>query len=1129
MSRMDGGARAASGLFYQYLFTIESFLIRIAADWPPEAEVVIEDSGDANADDPDVVDFAIRHPDHGVVAVHQVKSTINPTSNTMSAAKALRILIRLSGSIDCPEYVVTTNERPGREINELNDILLAARSTQRLADDEFLSRLRVLVAASTTASTDLTTVAHDAAAMTRLRRGRVQATGESAEAIRRRIRQHIRDWRASHGLALGENAARLLEKSTITEIFERAAGIETVMPTHEGTPARAVSLADFTALLATSPLLLAEAVGADETAIGLHHVPSGDGIARAEQLTAIRMRFDNIRSRRSRRCAIVGRSGLGKTRLAAMYAHTESEAYDRVCWIDAESDAAVLASVVAQRRTLGLLNLEPQLPPADVAERFRASIAAFPGRWLIVFDNAHHPNDIRDWLPHVGQAHVLITSTNSISWTAYRPIPIPPMSDEQSVALLSSRLEADTVDNPAVTHALYTVARRFEGWPLVIQVVAAHFGSLSALVEGVEQYLTHIDAYVLDDEALDRDEYPRTLQAAIGMCLDRLEATAIQTGDDADADAYNMLGTASVLASRSIPAILLFTAAVVPEATLRESGGQLLVPAEPALPAVDRAIRRIRSESLIDRAENPDPDAPSELRARVDINEIVQRIVRSRFSIDILINRTSAHLGAWLDVYLNTNRYAEAVILQPHSLAVLAHASEWSGDKQTISFAATLAGNQAHLLDIQGRSDEAVHWLNFELKLLLAQPNRQNRLIVKTSAQLVGTLRLLGGTQQEILPHATAAIQALEHAAADNDRYWDAEVVRHGLQTWVDAAMNKAQITLQDIEPLQALQRRVHKLSTEFPADARAESIDTNSEINALIAHREDERALELIDATLSNLGRSDHLQRLNLVAYRIEALAHLHRTVELTAQLDSFDADLTAHPHIRLGIAMTLLNACFALCGPLVDDDVDSTMHQQLDRILRLALSLLVSQYERWCHALFSAYYASTRNDRGGVQSILTLATTLRPAKSPDTVISISELDHLQSWLTYWLECADRGRPAHWFDAEFSHFQFSSPDTDSTPGLWLGIRIPAHRSKVLSATSYHARWLDDPSSTALTADLRTIDTGDPVARVHIAESAGLLRITPTPITGLIITSDSHPLHQSHAHLQAAPPNAPTI
>lgn len=131
MSRMDGGARAASGLFYQYLFTIESFLLHIEQDWPAETEVVIEDSGAADSDDPDVVDFAIRHPDHGVVAVYQVKSTVDPANNTMSAATALRILIRLSGSIDCPEYVVTTNERPGRDVNELMSAVRLASAAMR--------------------------------------------------------------------------------------------------------------------------------------------------------------------------------------------------------------------------------------------------------------------------------------------------------------------------------------------------------------------------------------------------------------------------------------------------------------------------------------------------------------------------------------------------------------------------------------------------------------------------------------------------------------------------------------------------------------------------------------------------------------------------------------------------------------------------------------------------------------------------------------------------------------------------------------------------------------------------------------------------------------------------------------
>ncbi|QIS09792.1 NB-ARC domain-containing protein [Nocardia arthritidis] len=1128
MLRMDGGARAASGLFYQYLFTIEAFLICIADDWPSGAEVVIEDSGDANAEDPDVVDFAIRHPDRGVVAVHQVKSTTAPASNTMSAAKALRILIRLVGSIDCPEYVVTTNERPGREINELNNILLAARDTEHFADDEFVSQLGVLVAASTTASADLAALARDPAAVARLRRGHVQATGETAQTIRRRIRQRVRDWRSEHGLALGEKAALLIEKSTLAEVFERAAGIETVMPTNEGSPARSVSLAAFTALLATSPHVLAEAVGAYETAIGLHHVPSGDGIVREAQLTAIRMRFDNVRSRRSRRCALLGRSGLGKTRLAAMYAHTESDTYDRVCWIDAESDAAVLASVVAQRRTLGLHDLEPQLAPEDVAEQFRASIAAFPGRWLIVFDNAHHPDDIAGWLPHVGRVNVLITSNNSVAWTAYRPVDVPPMPNDESVALLSSRLDMNVADSPAVTRALNTVAQRFEGWPLVIQIVAAHFGSLSVLMEGVDQYLMKIDAYVLNDETLDHDGYPRTVQAAIGMCLDRMKAKAIRSRDGADADAYNMLGVGSVLASRSIPATLLFTAAVVTETELRESGYRMLVPDESMFPAVDRAIRRIRSESLIERAdseENSDPDIASELRSRVEINEIVQRIVRTYFDIGVMINRAALHLGSWLDYYLITHRYAEAVTLQPHSLAVLAHAGEWAGrNKQAIRYAATLAGNQANLLDIQGRSTEAARWLNFEMNLLLAQPNREYRLIAKTSAQLIQTLRLLDRAQQEILPHATTAIEALEQAAANDDRDWDAELVRHGLQAWVDTSLNKSHVTFQNIEPLRDLQRRVRALSTEFPADARALSIDTNSEINTLVAERQDERALEVIDTTLADLDRRDHLQRINLSTYRVEVLAHLHRTVDLTAQLDSLDTDLIAHPQIRAGIASSLLNACFALCTPLVDDGVDSTLHEQLDRILRLAADLLVSQYDRWCHALFSAYYASTQNSAVSVRSILTIATTLRPTNTPDTVTSTSELDHLQSWLSYWLECADCGRPVRWFDAAFSHIQYSSLDADSTPGPWLGVQVPGRWSTILSTASYHAYWLDDPSATALTADLRTIDTGDPVARIRIPQSAALLQITPMPITGLILTSDSHPHSQSHAYLQPFAP-----
>lgn len=59
---LGGGVRAASGLFYQYLFTIETLLDLIQQAWSESTIVTIEGPDHNGSSDPDVVDFSVRHP-----------------------------------------------------------------------------------------------------------------------------------------------------------------------------------------------------------------------------------------------------------------------------------------------------------------------------------------------------------------------------------------------------------------------------------------------------------------------------------------------------------------------------------------------------------------------------------------------------------------------------------------------------------------------------------------------------------------------------------------------------------------------------------------------------------------------------------------------------------------------------------------------------------------------------------------------------------------------------------------------------------------------------------------------------------------------------------------------------------
>jgi hypothetical protein len=96
MGGRTGGGGAASGLFYQYLFTIEKFLALLADGSPADTEVRIEDPEDPDVLDPDIVDFSVYSSDGVAQEFHQVKSVAAPEKSTISAGDALVTLVRMT-------------------------------------------------------------------------------------------------------------------------------------------------------------------------------------------------------------------------------------------------------------------------------------------------------------------------------------------------------------------------------------------------------------------------------------------------------------------------------------------------------------------------------------------------------------------------------------------------------------------------------------------------------------------------------------------------------------------------------------------------------------------------------------------------------------------------------------------------------------------------------------------------------------------------------------------------------------------------------------------------------------------------------------------------------------------------
>lgn len=110
--------------------------------------------------------------------------------------------------------------------------------------------------------------------------------------------------------------------------------------------------------------------------------------------------------------ALHGLGGVGKTQIAAEYAHRYKSDYDVVWWVPSDQPLLIASSIARLAPYLSL----PKANEIGVADAAEAVIEALRKgepyeRWLLIFDNAHAPESIMEFVPD-GPGGVLITSRN---------------------------------------------------------------------------------------------------------------------------------------------------------------------------------------------------------------------------------------------------------------------------------------------------------------------------------------------------------------------------------------------------------------------------------------------------------------------------------------------------------------------------------------------------------------------------------------------------------------------------------------------------------------------------------------------------------------------------------------------
>ena len=233
--------------------------------------------------------------------------------------------------------------------------------------------------------------------------------------------------------------------------------------------------------------------------------------------------------------ALHGLAGVGKTQLAAEYAHRFASEYDLVWWIASEQPASLPGAVARLAPHLGLsfIKTVDEAIPRVIEALHRGDPYR---RWLLIFDNAVDLASISHLLPP-GGGHILITSRNSKWTTVARTIHVTVFSRSESISLLKLHLPSLPQNEAA------SLAEALGDLPVAVEQAAAW---LSATGTPVSTFLHLLESKLtsLLDEVTSK-EYPSSLAATWLFSMDRLM--------ESDPAAVQLLEYCSVLAPEAIP------------------------------------------------------------------------------------------------------------------------------------------------------------------------------------------------------------------------------------------------------------------------------------------------------------------------------------------------------------------------------------------------------------------------------------------------------------------------------------------------------------------------------------------------------------------------------------------------
>ncbi|HEU5158111.1 MAG TPA: FxSxx-COOH system tetratricopeptide repeat protein [Streptosporangiaceae bacterium] len=195
---------------------------------------------------------------------------------------------------------------------------------------------------------------------------------------------------------------------------------------------------------------------------------------------------------------IHGMGGVGKTEIAAEYAHRHRDQYDLIWWVRAEQDETIINSLIALGRKMRLPHFRTDDRDTGTEIVLEALVNQDPyERWLLIFDDAQSATVVSKYIPEGG--HVILTSRDQHWRRALRVegIEIGEFKPEETTVFLRKRVpvlaEVAMDDRP-------DAARENERRDAAAAELAAELGHLPLAAEHAAAYLvetgTSVEEYV---------------------------------------------------------------------------------------------------------------------------------------------------------------------------------------------------------------------------------------------------------------------------------------------------------------------------------------------------------------------------------------------------------------------------------------------------------------------------------------------------------------------------------------------------------------------------------------------------------------------------------------------------------